>query len=484
MQNTNRRSFLQTAGAVSLFHIASSRILNAQSKPNILWIIGEDVSPDIGCYGNKTVHTPNIDQLASEGVRFDNAFATCPVCSPARSALHTGMYQTTIGAHNHRSHRDDDYPLPQGTHLVTHLFQKAGYQTANITQFDETLKGTGKTDWNFSVDHPFDTNNWNDLKSDQPFFAQINFPESHRAFKRSKTKPVRVEDVEIPPYYPDHPIVREDWAKYLDTVGMLDEKVGKVLRKLKDDGLAENTIVIFMGDHGRCQPRGKQFLYEGGIRVPLVIRYPEHFKPGTVNNTLVRNIDITATTLQLAGIDLPEDMQGKSVLNLNESPHEFIVSARDRCDETVDRIRCIRTKRFKYIRNFYPERPYTQLNRYKETSYPGLRLLRRLKHQDQLTEAQAHFMADTRPEHELYDLQNDPHEIHNLAGSKKHQITLHALQAKLDQWIETTDDKGAEKEPPAIAKQYEQKMIRVYNERLKTLYEEENMKLSWIGLSS
>lgn len=483
MNRPNRRSFLQTTGTVSLFSIVSSRNLFAQEKPNILWIIGEDVSPDIGCYGNPVVHTPNIDQLAGEGVRFDQAFATCPVCSPARSALHTGMYQTSIGAHNHRSHRNDGYTLPEGAHLVTHLFQQAGYLTANIKTFDGKLKGAGKTDWNFNADHQFDTDKWDDLKSDKPFFAQINFPESHRKFHRSKTSPVNVDDVEIPPYYPDHPIVREDWAEYLDTVGMLDEKVGAVLRKLEEDGLAENTVVVFMGDHGRCMPRGKQFLYEGGIRVPLIIRYPGGMGSGDVNSDLIQSIDMTATALDIAGIELPEAMEGQSIVSPDYEKRNHIIAARDRCDETVDRIRCVRNKRFKLIRNFYPERPYTQLNRYKETSYPGLRLLRRMQHAGELNDAQLHFMADSRPEYELYDLRVDPHEINNVADEPDYQNTLKKLQSSLNEWIESSGDMGAVAEDPAIPKQFEEQMKKGYDKRLVQLYQDEGMDLAWIGLS-
>lgn len=483
MNQPNRRSFIQTTGVVSLFSIVSSRHLMAQTKPNVLWIIGEDVSPDIGCYGNKVVHTPHIDKLAGEGVRFDQAFATCPVCSPARSALHSGMYQTSIGAHNHRSHRDDNYRLPEGTHLVTHLFQQAGYQTANIKTFDGKLKGAGKTDWNFNVDHHFDTDTWDDLKPEKPFFAQINFPESHRTFKRSQTNPVSVDDVEIPPYYPDHEIFREDWAAYLDTVGMLDEKVGAVLKKLEADGLADNTVVVFMGDHGRCMPRGKQFLYEGGIRIPLIVRYPDGYQANTVNTDLVQSIDVTATTLNIAGIDLPEAMQGQSFLDPNTQKRDAVFSARDRCDETVDWMRCVRNKRFKLIRNYYTDRPYTQLNRYKETSYPGLRLMRRMKHEGKLNHAQSHFMADSRPEYELYDLRIDPHEINNVAYERDYQNTLKKLQTKLDEWIASSGDMGHVKEDPAVHKQFENQMKNVYDERLKKLYEDEGMDLDWIGIA-
>jgi uncharacterized sulfatase len=263
---------------------------------------------------------------------------------------------------------------------------------------------------------------------------------------------------------------------------MLDEKVGIVLKKIEDDGLADNTVVVFMGDHGRCMPRGKQFLYEGGIRIPLIVRYPGGMGSGDVNSDLIQSIDVTATTLDIAGIELPEAMEGQSIINANYKKRDHIIAARDRCDETVDRIRCVRNKRFKLIRNFYPERPYTQLNRYKETSYPGLRLMRRMMHEGMLNEAQMHFMADTRPEFELYDLRMDPQEINNVANEPDYQTTLKKLQKTLDEWIASSGDKGGIAEDPAIPKQFETEMMNHYDKQLVELYKNEGMDLAWIGM--
>jgi N-sulfoglucosamine sulfohydrolase len=197
-------------------HLATADQL--PSRPNILWLIAEDSGPHLGCYGTKEVTTPNLDRLAAEGVRYTRSFVTCPVCSPSRSAFMTGMYQTTIGAHNHRSHRDDGYTLPDGVRLLTDWMRDTGYFTANVRQFPAPIKfrGSGKTDWNFQYDgKPFDSDRWTDLKANQPFFAQVNFQETHRAFNAPrKADPAKVE---IPPYYPDHLVTREDWAKYLDS---------------------------------------------------------------------------------------------------------------------------------------------------------------------------------------------------------------------------------------------------------------------------
>jgi arylsulfatase A-like enzyme len=311
-------------------------------RPNVLWIIAEDFSPDLGCYGNKLVQTPNIDRLATQGVRYTNAFVTAPVCSAARSALVTGMYQTSVGGHNHRSHRDDDYRLPEGVRPFTHYLREAGYHTSNLRAKASGIGGTGKTDFNFNVENVYDGDDWGQRTQGQPFYAQINFSETHRAFERFPDHPVNPAEVELPPYYPDHPAVREDWAVYLDTAQHLDVKVGDVLDRLEKEGLAENTIVIFFGDHGRPMPRGKQFLYEGGIRIPLIVRIPEEFRPaefvpGSVEERLLSHIDITATTLKFAGVEPPGNMEGQVFIGDGAKFRDYVIAARDRCDETVDR---------------------------------------------------------------------------------------------------------------------------------------------------
>lgn len=434
---------------------------NAGTRPNILWLIAEDFGPHLGCYGTKEVWTPNLDRLAAEGVRYTHCFTTAPVCSPSRSAFMTGMYQTTIGAHNHRSHRDDDYRLPAGVRVATDWMRDAGYFTANIRTFppEVGLSGTGKTDWNFLYEgEPFDSDRWEDLKTHQPFFAQVNFRETHRPF----TSPRRADPakVEIPPYYPDHPVTREDWAKYLDAASELDEKVGKVLRQLEADGLADNTIVFFFADHGQAHVRGKQFCYDSGLHVPLLLRWaknfplPRHFQPGTVDHRLICAIDFLPTIMDIAGLKKPPQMQGDIFLGDRAAPpRQYVFGARDRCDETVFRFRTVRDARYRYIRNFTPDRPFLQPNAYKERSYPVWNLLKQLDAEGKLTPAQKFLTAPTMPAEELYDLQNDPHEIHNLVHSPdpEHQAALQRLRAVLEKWIEETNDQGRVLEPPEMA---------------------------------
>lgn len=427
-------------------------------RPNFLWLIAEDFGQHLGCYGAKEVWTPNLDRLAAEGVRYTHFFDTAPVCSPSRSSFMTGMHSITIGSHNHRSHRDDGYKLPPGVRVLPDWFRDAGYFTANLVELPEAFgfRGTGKTDWNFTYEgKPFDSASWSDLKGHQPFYAQINFKETHRGFNAPKrADPAKVE---IPPYYPDHPVTREDMAAYLDSATELDRKVGLILKQLEEDGLAENTIVVFFGDNGQSHVRGKQFVYDEGLRVPLIIRWPKnlpvpaHFKPASVDDRMLMSIDLGATMLDLAGAKVPEKMEGRPFLGAHVgAPREYAFGARDRCDETVFRLRTVRDLRYRYIRNFTPERPFLQANAYKERSYPVWNLLKELDKEGKLTPTQKVLTAPTMPPEELYDLQTDPWEIHNLAQSPEHQETLKRLRAALEKWLEETNDQGKVLEPAEV----------------------------------
>jgi arylsulfatase A-like enzyme len=412
----------------------------SRDQPNILWIMADDLGTELGRYGAPLMRTHNLDKLASEGARFTRCFTTAPVCSPSRSAIMTGMYQTTINAHDHRSLTT----LSAGVKTITELFRQAGYYTANVKTIAPNLESKGKTDFNFTVQKPFDGDDFAELKSHQPFFAEIQIHEPHRgSWKPAESLDYRVDPakVQLPPYYPDHPVVRKDWAGYLDTINYLDGKIGLILKRLQDEGFAENTIVFFFADNGRCHVRDKQWLYEGGLHIPLIIRWPGHIKPGTVKGDLVSAIDISATSLSLAGVSLPTNMQGRIFLGPKAAQREYIFGARDRCDETVDRIRSVRDTRYKYIRNFMPERPYTQPNAYKERAYPALAIMKQLHTQGKLTREQELFMAPNKPEEELYDLQTDPHELHNLAASKDHEPIRKKLRAVLDNWMKQCDDR-------------------------------------------
>lgn len=459
------RHLVVSLGVLLGVALAPSQVVAAPAeRPNILWLVAEDFGPHLGCYGTGQVWTPNLDRLAAQGVRYTHAYTTAPVCSVSRSAFMTGMYQTTIGAHNHRSHRDDGYRLPAGVRVAPAWFRDAGYFTANVRSFPAStkVKGTGKTDWNFTTDgKPFDSDRWDDLKSHQPFLAQVNFKETHRAFvSPRRADPAKVA---IPPYYPDHPVTREDYARYLDAATELDEKVGRILRQLEADGLSERTIVVFTSDHGEAHVRGKQFCYEEGLHVPLIVRWPTskdvpapaHYRAGTVDDRLIAAIDLLPTLLDVAaGVKKPSAMQGEVFLGDRAAPpRRYVFGARDRCDETVFRFRTVRDDRYRYIRNFTPERPFLQANDYKERSYPVWNLIKELAAQGKLTPVQAVLAASSMPPEEFYDLDKDPHEIRNLVDSKDpaDRAALKRLRAELERWIEESNDQGRTPEPSGVA---------------------------------
>jgi arylsulfatase A-like enzyme len=453
------------------------------NQPNILWITAENISLDLGCYGEKLVRTPNLDRLAAEGVRYTRVFATSPVCAPSRSAFMTGLYQTSTGTHHMRSHRDDDFRLPPGVRPITHRLADAGYFTANIKTIGDCTVGTGKLDLNFVNEGKiFESGDWAALKSKQPFFAQINTPEvEYDIYDRKTWRKPRVEwvgegehpkiatpeNVEPPPYYPDHPVVREEWARYLNSISGLDRRVGWILDQLQKDGLADDTVVIFFADNGRLEARGIHYCYDSGLHVPMIIRWPKNFpappqfKPGTVNDDVISLLDLTATTLAIAGLDKPPGMQSRVFLGPKaEPPRAFAFSARDRIDETVNRIRTVRDDRYRYIRNLMPEQSLTALNRYREKCFLVLPLMRELRAKGELKGAPLAFMAPRLPDEELYDTRTDPHLIHNLVDSKdaEHQRALLRLRTAVDVWMVETGDLGRIPEPPEVAAPFEKEM--------------------------
>ncbi|HEY3442344.1 MAG TPA: sulfatase [Paludibaculum sp.] len=428
----------------------------ANDRPNVLWILAEDLGPQLGCYGFPLVRTPNLDRLAEEGVRFTRCHTTAPVCSASRSALNVGLYQTTTGTQHHRSHRKDGYRLPDGARLLSHRMRDAGYFTANVLQFAPGARGEGKTDFNFAVDGPpFEGTHWNQRAKGQPFYAQVNFAPTHKgpAFveARQQKRLIDPASVELPPYWPDHPVVRDEYANYMDCVNLLDDKVGLLLDTLKKDGALDNTAIFFMGDNGRCLIRGKQWCYDAGTHVPLMAKIPGVTKAGAVREDPVLSLDMTASALLLAGLALPGHFHGQALFDSGVKPREHVVTARDRCDMTVDRIRAVRDRRYAYIRNFMPERPYTQFNEYIEQQYPTLAAMKELHTQGRLNAVQSLFMAARKPEVEFYDLQTDPHEVRNLAADPRQRQRVAGYAARLDLWMKETGDRGGEPEPAAAS---------------------------------
>ena len=457
--NNRTRFFLP---AIFLF-IWLSASVTAQTRPNILWISTEDISPDLGCYGDAYAITPNIDRLAGQSARYTKAFSTAPVCAPSRSAIITGMYPTTIGSMHMRSKAVP----PAGVKAFTESLRAAGYYCSN----------NSKTDYNFEAppnNRPPDTvwdetsprAHWrNRTDKSQPFFSVFNFVVTHESQIRvdaatyakntARLTPEQRHDpakAKLPPYYPDTPKVRKDWATYYDNITALDYLVADVLKQLDEDGLAENTVVFFWGDHGRGLPRAKRWPYDSGTRVPLLVRWPGKLKPGTTVDDVVMLFDLGPTALSIAGVPIPTHMQGQAFLGeQKKAPREYAFAHRDRMDEAYDMVRTGRDKQFRYIRNFNPGRPYTQYVDYLE-EMPTMQELRRLykdhynalgdNYGKALTPVQLLWMAPEKPPEELYDLTADPYEINNLAKSAPHQDVLKRMRGVLDKWQKDTKDLG------------------------------------------
>ena len=462
---------------------ASAPISAAQQRPNILWIVGENFSNDLACYGEDNVATPHLNALAAAGIRYTHAFATSPVCAPSRSCFMLGMYQTTTDTHHMRSHRDDDFKLPRGIRPLTHRLKDAGYFTGNITHLGKIEIGTGKLDLNFVNEGKlYDTAQWDDLKRNPPFFAQINLAEAeYDIYDRKSAEKERVpwvgeqwhpqlateRNVTPPPYYPDHPVVRQEWARYLNSVSGADVRVGQIMAQLRADGLDDDTIVIFFSDNGRLTARGIHWPFDQGLRVPLIVRDAKNFpvlkrneKPGVISHRVVSLLDLTATTLWIAGVDRPLGMQSRVFLGQEaDPPRSFAFAARDRIDETVVRMRSVHDSRYHYIRNFTPGAGFETLNRYKEKCFLVKPLMRKLKAQGKLSGPPLELMKPF-PDEMLFDNKSDPHEIENLATSNRpeHQTALRRLSTALDTWMIETGDRGHIPEPPEVVAPFVKEM--------------------------
>lgn len=427
-----------------------------EDRPNILWIYLEDTSPLLGCYGEELISTPHIDNLASRGTLFTQAIMPAPVCSASRSSIITGMMSTTLGLHNHHSSRTEESSimLPDSVLTLPELFRRVGYFTFN----------NGKDDYNFWYDrdnlydqehqsHPLYGKRGTPielatLSAHQPFFGQIQLAGGKEIFKQSFEKqvdaPVDRSKIKLPPYIPNHPVLVEEYADHLDAIQLTDIKVGDIIGQLKEQELLENTIVFFFSDHGMRLTRHKQFLYQGGLHVPLVIadfRQNPVIKSGHKSLQLFSGLDLAPTTLSLAGIPIPSYMEGIDQCD-QTNRREYVISTRDRCDFTIDRIRSVRTENHHYIRNYLPERPRSQLTYMDVDSVSFVLTMKSLYNSGKLDPTQAQFFDSPRAPEELYDLRNDPHELINLAADPSHSKTLLQHRTILEDWIDRTNDQG------------------------------------------
>jgi len=454
----SRRDFLKTVGlyasGLALAGCrAGSRIPQVKTtgeKPNILWITCEDTSPFLGCYGDELAVTPHLDKLAGEGVRYTKAFATAPVCSPSRSCLITGVYATSLGTQHLRS----EVKLPEKIKCFPEYLRAAGYYCSN----------NYKKDYNFIDVNVWDESSqqahWRKRRPGQPFFSVFNFVSTHQGqingsdeeFEKnygSKLEPQERHDpakISLPPYYPDTEFVQKIWARYYDLITFMDKQVGELLGQLEADGLADNTIVFFFADHGLGIPRFKRTLYDSGLHVPLIVRFPERYqhlspcRPGEKIDDLVSFVDFAPTVLSLAGLQVLGYMQGRVVLGSQaQPPRKYIFGASSRVDEAYEFSRCVRDERYKYIRNYLPHLPYIQPSEYCDQA-EIMQELRRAVAEDELTPAQKLLWSATKPIEELYDTVADPHEIDNLAGRSDRSAVLERLGKALHSWMLQTHD--------------------------------------------
>lgn len=436
-------------GLVSIGSTCSAQSIIASSassekfRPNILWLTSEDTGTEIGCYGDEFADTPNIDALAAKGMKFAKAWSNAPVCAPARTTIVSGMYPTSLGAQHMRS----AVRLPDSVNPYPKLMKEQGYYCTNNSKTDYNLQVNEKNLWDESSNKA----HWRNRKPGQPFFAVFNFTISHESKIRDRPHQA-IHDpakVKLPPYHPDTPEVRQDWAQYYDRVTEMDQKVGEVLRQLEADGLSDSTVVFYYGDHGSGMPRGKRWLYESGLRVPLVVHIPDRIRPliggdyekGSTSNRLVSFVDLVPTILSIAGVRPTDTLQGNAFLgNFAGKPSEYLYAFRDRMDERYDMSRAVRDDRYSYIRNFMPYRPQGMYLEYMFET-PTTVAWKKEFDEGRLNAAQSFFWK-TKPGEELYDLKADPYQINNLAGLPEMTDIQQRLSEKLHQWMIQAGDTG------------------------------------------
>ncbi|MCC5931432.1 MAG: sulfatase-like hydrolase/transferase [Cyclobacteriaceae bacterium] len=423
-----------------IFHTFQGVAQQKINPPNILWIVSEDNSPFIGAYGDEYATTPHIDKLAGRSVLYKNAFATAPVCAPARSTLITGVYPTAMGTQHMRSTN----PIPTQIRFFPHYLREAGYYTSN----------NAKKDYN-TIDQPeawdesSKTASYKNRKPGQPFFAVFNIEISHESSLHQPVTQLRhdPELAPIPPYHPSTPEMKQDLAHYYDKMEEMDARVGEILQELEDSGLAESTIVVYYGDHGGALGRSKRFMYESGLLVPLIIHFPEmykHLEPaeaGTSSDRIVTFVDFAPTVLSLAGLPVPEYMQGYAFLGEQSSnPQQYAFAFRGRMGDRTDMVRSVRDKQFRYIRNYMPHKIYGQYIDYLWKA-PSMQSWEKAFLEGKLNEVQSRFWK-TKPVEELFDVTIDPHNINNLALDPDYKKVLKRMRLENRKWMLQVRDVG------------------------------------------
>jgi arylsulfatase A-like enzyme len=423
----------------------SSGELRAAERPNFLVFIADDMAwDDCGAYGHPHIRTPHLDRLASEGLRFDAAFLTCSSCSPSRSSIMTGRYPHSTGG-AHQLHN----PLPGSQVVFPELLRAAGYYTASAGKWHLGPETVPEFDL---VEQQFDR--WvTTLKQrpmDRPFFFWFGFSDPHRPYQPGAiTRPHTPEEVVVPPYLPDDDVTRRDLALYYDEIGRLDGHVGEVLAELDRQGAAGQTVVLFLTDNGRPFPRCKTTVYTSGVKMPLLVRWPGRVAPGSRTSSVVSSIDLAPTILELAGVPAGETFQGVSFARVLTDPaadvREYAYSEHNWHDFD-DYQRAVRSQRFNYIRTWYTDVPGTPPA--DAVSGSTFQRMHKLRAAGTLSPAQLNPYVVPRPEEELYDVEADPHELHNLAGDPQFADVLTTMRKALEDWQRETDDRLPESRRP------------------------------------
>ena len=445
---------------------------NLSSPPNILWITVEDISPNLGCYGDPLAHTPTLDALASKGFLYNNAIANAPVCAPARNAIITGMYPSSLGTLHMRSFSSSMKStgrIPKEVKLYPEILRNAGYYCTN----------NSKEDYNFDLkreiwDESSKTAHWkNRPDKDTPFFSVFNLILTHESCINDKEKHERLTQelpqhlrtdpakIVVPPYYPDTSETRTLLARHYDNIATMDTVVKKILDELKAAGESENTIVFFYSDHGTGLPRHKRWLFDTGVKVPFIVYIPQQFKelypaqPGSEVNQLISFIDLAPTVIELVGAEIPKTMQGQAFLGENQKPErEYVYLARGRMDERYDIQRGVRSKQYKYLRYYEPKKPFIQYMNTPEGG-PMMTELRKAEKAGLLKPEGQQLIATTKPIESLFYLQSDPMEFNDLANDPNMKEVLTQLRSVHDQWMKKVLDVGLI--PEAIMRNWEDK---------------------------
>ncbi len=449
MRNLKRRELLR-AGALGAGILAAPSWVDAKDaqdgkrdRPNILWITCEDISANLGCYGDTFAKTPNLDRLAARGVRYTNAYGVTGVCSPNRSCLITGVFPSTLGSHDMRSRTR----LPANVKCFGEYLRKAGYYCTNNSKTDYNF-ATPRTAWDESSRKA----HWRKRNPGQPFFAVFNFTITHESRCRRQPKDLKrfpPAKVPIPPFHPDTPEVRNNWAHYYENIATMDGQAGKVLAQLAEDGLAENTIVLFFSDHGAGLPGCKKWVWQSGLHVPFIVYFPPKYQRlapagrGKTIDRMVSFVDFAPTVLSLVGVKIPPHMQGQPFLGAAAAatPRRYVYAIRDRMAERYDTVRVVRDKQFQYIRNYMPHLTWSQFVSYTE-QMPTMQVWRRLAGEGKLNAIRARYFQPTKPLEELYDTAADPHQIRNLAGQAKYADVMKRMRTELKAWMTRTGDLG------------------------------------------